>query len=466
MGSLPEPAPDDAGIEEIRAAAAAANRQVVVLDDDPTGCQTVHGVPLLARWRAEELAALISAGTPMVFLLTNSRSLPAEQAAELGGAVASTLAAVVRTTGRDITVISRSDSTLRGHYPAETEPIKLRLTAELGWQWGPDVLAPAFFEGGRVTVGDVHYVRSGDQFTPAAATEFARDQAFGFAHSNLRDWVAEKTRGAVPAAAVGSVDLELLRRGSTEQALSCLTAGHRAVIANCAAYADLATFVLAALQAEAAGYRFLYRTAASFVRVRGGIGIRPLLGGTDLAGPPTSGGGLVVVGSHVSRTTAQLQHLLNLPGLAALELDVSAVLTGAGEARRVAERANRRLSAGQDVVVFTSRTLHRGTDARSSLEVHGAVSRALVQVVRELQVRPRFLVAKGGITAHDLATEGLGVRQAVVLGQLQPGVPVWQIGPASSFPGLRYVVFPGNVGGPESLRSAVEVLQESCRHSP
>jgi uncharacterized protein YgbK (DUF1537 family) len=79
----------------------------------------------------------------------------------------------------------------------------------------------------------------------------------------------------------------------------------------------------------------------------------------------------------------------------------------------------------------------------------------LISIVRGLQVRPRFLIAKGGITSSDVATRGLGVRRALVRGQILPGVPVWRLGAEARFPGLDYVVFPGNVGGDTALADAV-----------
>jgi uncharacterized protein YgbK (DUF1537 family) len=114
------------------------------------------------------------------------------------------------------------------------------------------------------------------------------------------------------------------------------------------------------------------------------------------------------------------------------------------------------MAEGRHAVVYTSRQVIHGGTREESLAVQRTISLALVEVVRRLEVRPRFLVAKGGITASDVATEGLGVVRAEVLGPIVPGVPVWKLGPESRFPGMPLVVFPGNVGGPESL---VETLR-------
>ena len=70
------------------------------------------------------------------------------------------------------------------------------------------------------------------------------------------------------------------------------------------------------------------------------------------------------------------------------------------------------------------------------------------------------MIAKGGITSSDVATRGLGVKRALVRGQLLPGVPVWRLGAEARFPGIDYVVFPGNVGSDTALADAVQQLSQ------
>ena len=111
------------------------------------------------------------------------------------------------------------------------------------------------------------------------------------------------------------------------------------------------------------------------------------------------------------------------------------------------------------MVVFTSRQLFTGADAASSLAIGQRVSEGLVAIARSLTTQPRYILAKGGITSSDIATQGLTVRRALVIGQILPGIPVWQLGPESRFPGLVYIVFPGNVGGPEALAEIVAKLK-------
>ncbi|MDA8976880.1 hydroxyacid dehydrogenase, partial [bacterium] len=113
------------------------------------------------------------------------------------------------------------------------------------------------------------------------------------------------------------------------------------------------------------------------------------------------------------------------------------------------------LTSGQNVVLFTSRKRIDGDDDPATSK---AVSKTLVEIVRGIKDRPSFLVTKGSSTSSDIATEALGVRQAQVLGQILPGVPVWTIGNETLHPGLAYVIFPGNVGVEDALTLAVEKL--------
>jgi uncharacterized protein YgbK (DUF1537 family) len=316
------------------------------------------------------------------------------------------------------------------------------------------IVIPFFLEGGRFTIHDTHYVDEGGRLVPAGETEFARDKVFGYTSSRLQEWVAEKTGRAIQARDVLSISLQDLREAGPNQVAERLMdlQGSRVCVVNAASYRDLEVFVLGLLRAEAAGRRFLYRTAASFVQVRIGLSPRPLLSRGDL-GLMESGGGLIMVGSYVPKTTGQLDALLAMPGIRSLEVDVETVLDESrspAELQRLGHLAEESLQKHEDVVVYTSRKLVSG-HGEENLAIGKRVSDALASLLLQISTPPRYLVAKGGITASDLATKGLNIRRAEVLGQVLPGVPVWRLGPESRFPGIPYIIFPGNVGGPNAL---------------
>lgn len=463
FAQLPPEWPEDLE-PAIQARVRAANAKVVVLDDDPTGTQTVHGVPVLAAWSVGALNAELRNELPAVYVLTNSRSLPLSAAVALNAEIGRNLVAAGKQTGRRFVVVSRSDSTLRGHFPGEVAA----LAAALGEAFDAWLLVPFFQAGGRYTIHDIHYVADGPWLVPAGETPFARDASFGYRASNLRQWVEEKTDGQIAAAAVASVSLEELRRGGPERVAARLLDLPRGsvCVVNAASARDLAVFTAGLLVAEAQGRRYLYRTAASFVATRAGIASRPLLQAGELSLKGTNGG-LIIVGSYVPTTSGQIDALLKQPGVTAIEVGVDALLDDQqqqGEIARVACAIDVQLERGEEAVVYTSRRLVTGTSVEHSLAIGQRVSASLVAITRALTRRPRYLLAKGGITSSDIATDGLGVQRAMVLGQILPGVPVWQLGPESRFPGLPYVVFPGNVGGPHALVELVAGLKNDFGH--
>lgn len=464
-------------LEAIAAALHARPSVVVVLDDDPTGTQTVHGVAVLTTWEVADLTAEM-ARSDCFFVLTNSRSLVPAAATALAHQIGTNLRMAGRQCGRTLSVISRSDSTLRGHFPTEVDALVAGLEPEAGpvplateepapaAGFDAVVVAPWFLAGGRVTLHGVHYAHQGDELVPVGRTEFATDASFGYRNSQLARWIEEKTEGATRAGEVTVIELETLRVGGPQAVTQILLdrppGGY--IVFDAVDERDVEVVVAGLLAAEAGGRRYLARSAASFVRVRAAISAQALLAPADLlaadptpsaAGPApstASKGRLLVVGSHVARTTEQLQAVLALATVEAVELRVDAARVDArAEGSRCGDQVEAALAAGRDVVLYTERTHQVGADGAESLAISVQVSAALVQAVGRLHTQPRFLVAKGGITASDIATKGLGLRRAEVLGQIQPGVAVWACGPESRFPGLRYVVFPGNVGQANSL---------------
>jgi uncharacterized protein YgbK (DUF1537 family) len=464
LDDLPPPWADDL-LPEIRAEIARSKRRLVVLDDDPTGTQTTHGVLVVTEWSEAALQTALREDRPALFVLTNSRSLPEPEAVALAKEAGRNLALAARSLGLEVAPGYRGDSTLRGHYPAELWALRDSFAAEDGRPFDGELIIPFFAEGGRFTIGDVHYVQQGEELVPAAETEFARDAAFGFRSSNLRDWVEEKSRGRVSADSVRSISIDTLRKEGPDRVAGILQgiSGGTPVVINAADYRDLEVLVLGLLRAEASGKRFIYRVAAGFVRVRAGLAGRELLTTTDLypGGAPETGG-LTIIGSHVRRTTEQLEEARKLPDLESRELHVKRLLDPVSREAELAETGawiEERYTSGRDVLLYTSRNLVTGESAEASLRVSQTVSAGLVELVQRLGRPPRYLVAKGGITSSDLATKGLGVRLATVLGQVAPGVPCWALGAESKFPGVPYVVFPGNVGTPRSLADVITLLR-------
>ncbi len=462
------PAEVEVSAATVAARAHASGRVLVVLDDDPTGTQSVADLPVLMNWTRESFDWAFAQNRPAVYVMTNARSLGPEEAAQRNREVAQNALATAAAGGVDIAFVSRSDSTLRGHFPLETDVLAAEVAAVTGRPVDGVVVVPAFGDAGRVTVGGVHYAGADDDYVPVGESEFARDATFGYAASDLREWVAEKSAGQIPAVDVALIDLTLLRTDH-HGVVDLLRGLHdaRPVVCDIVTENDLRRLALAVLDAEDAGTTLIFRVGPPFPRALIGQSPHPPLEATDLTAIRAGGlaqdavGGLIVVGSHVALTTRQLDALIRRRAPDRIELDVQRVLAADAEAYLddVAARAAQVLEHA-DVVVSTSRTLVTGADKAASLAVARRVSSAVVGTVARILARrpPRFVVAKGGITSSDVAARGLRIERAMVRGPMLPGlVSLWEPtdGPAR---GIPYVVFAGNVGGPDSLADVVDKL--------
>ena len=455
-------------------------RRVVFLDDDPTGTQTIADLPVLTSWSVADLQWALQQQTTGFFVLTNTRSLSETDAAERNRQVIDALHQAATAEQARYVLASRSDSTLRGYYPLETDVLSQEL-ADRGTVVDGVVICPGYVEPGRLTIDSVHWTRTPEGMIPVSQSEFAKDASFGYHSSDLRDWVAEKTGGRIPRDEVATITLTDIRVGGSDRVGEILAGLSRGqpVVVDTVEDADQQVVVLALLHAEAAGKNFIYRIGPSFVRARTGQRatppadaqrLRQILAtqptNTDDTRPATKHG-LIAVGSHVGLTTRQLDRLRDRGKIIELELDVPTLLDDSARDRHVndvaaeAAKVLRNNDAESDVVIRTSRTLVTGDDAVSSLVIARTVSAALVGTVREIvsQIRPSFVLAKGGITSSDTATVGLGITRAWCRGTMLPGIiSLWE--PVTGLAqGIPYIVFAGNVGDDDALAAVVDTLR-------
>lgn len=391
--------------------------RMVVFDDDPTGIQTVHSCLLVTDWSDENLRLAFQDAVPFFYILTNTRALTPQQARErLTDALEAALR-VNREFGYRLICVSRSDSCLRGHFPLETDVMCEVLKAHGIAVWPKTPFVPAFIESGRFTIDGVHYMHDGTRLIPVAETEFARDNVFGYHSSRLTDYITEK--GADPT---------------------------RYEIVDAQNYDQLETY-RDRLFAQLEGWEgsVVIRSSSSLPRAMSGIAPRDLLSREmlHLDGPQP---GCFVVGSHVRKTTEQLAKLLEIEGTKGIELSIQEIVDSPDAMlASTLSQAEQLHDQGLTPVFYTARQEVRIDDADKRQQLGQQVSDFLVQIVRHLPFRPAYLVAKGGITSHDILCEGLEVKTARVMGQAINSVPCIL---TQHFP---YIIFPGNVGGPDSL---------------
>lgn len=435
-----------------------AQPKIIVLDDDPTGSQTVHGCLLLMQWDVDTLCQGLLDESPIFFVLTNTRALSPEKAEQVTRQVCVTLKQAIAQAGiQDFLVVSRSDSTLRGHYPIETDAI----AEELG-PFDAHFLVPAFFEGGRITRDSRHYLMVDGVPTPVHDTEFAQDSVFGYSTSYLPDYVAEKTAGRIAAHQVERFTLGDIRQGCRDRLLALSNNVCCAVDGE--TQADLNQFAQDLLAAAAQGKRFLFRSAASILTALAALPPQPIdadhMHRYVRRGKP----GAIIVGSHVKKTTQQLERLLQEPGVTGIEVDVIQLRDGGPMAHQsllatILQQVKAAHSHNQVPVVYTSRKELTFATVQARLEFGNEVSSLLMDVVKGLPPDLGFLISKGGITSNDTLSTGLALRTARLLGQILPGVSVVRT-PAEhpQFPDLPVVLFPGNVGDQGALALAYDRL--------
>ena len=435
--------------------------KIIVLDDDPTGSQTVHSCLLLMRWDVETLRLGLKDDAPIFFILTNTRSLTPEAAASVTREVCHNLKiALAAEQITDFLVVSRSDSTLRGHYPIETDVI----AEELG-PFDAHFLVPAFFEGGRITRDSIHYLIIDGVPTPVHETEFARDSVFSYNYSYLPKYVEEKTKGRIKEDTVSRFLLDDIRQGSLKQLLELQD--NQCGVVDGEHQDDLNTFAVDVLTAANQGKRFLFRSAASILTALAALPAQPIAAENMAAYVRDGKPGAVIVGSHVKKTTQQLESLLQVAGTVGIEVNVGRLLDdGVHESvtllTEILEKVQEVHNAGKTPVVYTSRQELTFQDIKTRLDFGNTVSGLLMDIVQGLPSDIGFLISKGGITSNDVLSTGLALTSARLLGQILAGCSM-VITPSDHplFPDLPVVLFPGNVGNADALATVYQRLINS-----
>lgn len=439
-----------------------AKPKIIVLDDDPTGSQTVHGCLLLMQWDVDTLRLGLKDDSPIFFVLTNTRALTPQKAASVTKEVCHNLKLAIDAEEiKDFLVVSRSDSTLRGHYPIETDVI----AEELG-PFDAHFLVPAFFEGGRITRDSVHYLMM--QGAPVAVheTEFARDSVFSYNHSYLPLYVEEKTQGRIAASKVERFLLDDIRGGSLERLMKL--SENQCGVVDGETQADLDQFAEDILTAASQGKRFLFRSAASILTALAALPPQPVSPENMAEYVITGKPGAIIVGSHVKKTTQQLEVLLQANGIVGIEVDVAKLLDkndrSATLLTDILKNVREAHNAGNTPVVYTSREELTFEDIDTRLQFGAKVSNLLMDVVRNLPLDIGFLISKGGITSNDVLSNGLALKKARLLGQILAGVSMVRTPDNHpQFPNLPVVLFPGNVGDADAVSTVYQRLSKNLK---
>ena len=410
--------------------------KTIVLDDDPTGTQSAAGVTVLLESSADILTDALR-DNDSVYVQTNSRAIDENDAVALVGRVrADALEAAARMHAA-VRFVLRGDSTLRGHVFAESEVFAAEDSII--------VFVPAFPDGGRTTIDGVHRVLIDGHQVPADQTEYAQDPVFPFAHGRLDDYVAEKSDR--PAVLVPLADV----RGGAMAGILRDVAPRSVVLPDVADNTDIDLIAEAITAAQLAGRDIVVRCGAPLAAALAGVRSDGLLTAPLVTAPRAT---LLVCGSHTNGATKQLGPIIAAWGEPAVVDTELALSDSAAAGDKVAAAASGQLNDRGLAIVMSERTRSR---EHNTLEHGRRVMEALTVAVRTIAPKVDVVVAKGGITSADVARIGLGARTAHVLGQVLPGISVWQL---QAFDGhqVLYIVVPGNVGGPDTLTEVLAAV--------
>ncbi|HMS71376.1 MAG TPA: four-carbon acid sugar kinase family protein, partial [Saprospiraceae bacterium] len=388
------------------------------------------------------------------FIITNSRALTKDEAEQLNEDIGKTISSLID----NFYIISRGDSTLRGHFFYEVDSLAK------GLNWDKEhyltVFLPAFIEGNRLTKDNTHYLVDQESWIPVHHTPYAQDKTFGYQHSNLVEFIIEKTNKLINDNEIQSLSIANLEKSDTLFILEKIKAATKYLIVNALTYEHIDRFASIVKYSER---KIIFRTSASFAASFGGVKSTKLLSKEEIyCFSPSESGGLIVVGSHVPNTSVQFDQLMQ-SGIKAIELEVEMLLDKQTAIedylKNLSLQIDYFLGIKEDVVLYTSRKLITAQDETASLKLSQKTSNSLVSVVKSINVKPKFIISKGGITSSDIATYGLSIKRAIVLGQVEKGISVWQTDESSKFPLMPFIVFPGNVGSKDTLKNVYDKVR-------
>ena len=425
----------------------------VILDDDPTGIQTIHGCLLLTCWNPVALEKAFRDNLPFFYILTNSRAYAPPKVKKIIAQITKNILTVNQFFDYRIAFISRSDSTLRGHFPLEINTILQYWEPNFHLKIDAIFMIPAFFEGNRITYNNTHFIRSNTGDIPTHQTEFAKDSIFGYASSYLPTYIEDKTKRHIKAGQIRYISISMLKpeRKKNLSAFLANLQNRQMVIVNATNYEQLNSFSEAVLAMMKMGKNFLFQSAASLVKSLTKNPDQPLLSHQMIS---KKGPGLFIIGSYVNQTTQQLQMLLDNTSVFPLEISVNKIMIQKNYQDYlliIRQKIIQTMQANKTPVVFTTRKEIFPSSKKERILLGQKISIFLSELVKKLPVQPSYLVAKGGITSHQILSEGLQVKESRVLGQILPGIPVISLPHTHQYSNLPFIIFPGNVGDKNAL---------------
>ena len=441
----------------------------VVIDDDPTGSQTVHDCLLLLKWDYSTLIKGFESQSNLFFILANTRSLSENDAKLIIEGICKNLKAVIASEAyaEEIIFISRGDSTLRGHNFLEPSA----LNSCLG-PFDATFHIPAFIEGKRFTINGLHFVDK----MPINKTIFARDKIFGYETSNVKNLLFEKSKSHINLDDIQNLflsDIEILNDEANNIVFKKLKnlKNNKHVIVDVENYSQLKKFSLI-IKKLTKQKKFLFRTAASFISSISEKKSNPKddkffsnlrIKNKQKRFLP----GLVIVGSYVELSTIQLKNLLEISTCEPIELNVFEFfrITSSQNNQnqrnffknKIMREIRFSFEKGKTPVLFTSRKF-LSLDYSEQFNFYNSLALFIAELVEDLKYEIGYLISKGGITTNVILSNGLNADYVYLEGQILTGISVVTYN-LKNDEKLPVVTHPGNIGTKDSLVNLFKVLE-------
>ena len=446
--------------------------KIVIIDDDPTGSQTVNSCNLILKWDYETLLKSLKGSSNLLFILANTRSLSENDAKIRLKEICSSLKKIMNNSlfaEEQFVLISRGDSTLRGHN--YLEPFMIN---ELLGPFDATFYIPAFIEGNRTTVNGNHFVSN----IPISKTIFSKDKIFGFSTSNVKELIYEQSDRQLNFNNIENIyikDFEVLEGTQTNKLYNYIEKlkNNKKVIVDIIDYSQLDKFsrVIKSLLNKK---KFLFRSAASFISSLSNVkrNKKDNIYFSQLRRKNNNDKimkGLLVVGSYVELSTLQLNKVLEISVCKPIEINVLKLydffklednLRQINSLKKLILNAIRQnLSQEFIPVLYTSREIVSLGDNNDLIQFQLFLSAFISEIVSVIKNEIGYLISKGGITTNSIISEGLEAESVYLEGQILPGISLVTFNLLEQKGKLPIVTFPGNIGNQMSLVKALEILE-------
>jgi len=443
--------------------------KLVVIDDDPTGSQTVHDCLLLLKWDCSTLVKGFESKSNLFFILANTRSLSENDAKLTIEEICKNLKTVITAQAyeEEIIFISRGDSTLRGHNVLEP----IALNSCLG-PFDATFHIPAFIEGKRFTINGSHFVDK----TPISQTIFATDKIFGYETSNVKNLLFQQSKSQINFEDIQNLflsDIEILNEEEKNIVFKRLEnfKNNKHVIVDVENYSQLKKFSLV-IKKLIKQKKFLFRTAASFISAisekKSVPQVETFFSNLRIRNKEKSFlPGLIIVGSYVELSTIQLENLLRISNCNPIELNVFEffkITASDNNQKRRNLFKNKFLKEirfsfenGKTPVLFTSRKF-MSLDYSEQFNFYNTLACFIAELVADLKYEIGYLISKGGITTNLILSNGLNADYVYLEGQIFKGISVVTYD-LKNDEKLPIVTHPGNIGTEDSLVNIWKVFE-------